>query len=134
LRQGRNPVPDRRGRTSKSGPAGTNTHGQLGEHVPARLTGDPAFESSPESRHLAAWFDHYHVNDCEPHELARAVPLSRIYVVSDEARKRARFWCDFSEALERRSGGWRDSSRPEEIGGGERSYLDYSSTSREKAN
>jgi ParB-like chromosome segregation protein Spo0J len=63
---------------------------------------DPALASTPEGSLVASWLDRTDVqDDWQIHVLA--VPFSRVYEVADEARRRARSWNQFADALERRA-------------------------------
>jgi ParB-like chromosome segregation protein Spo0J len=69
------------------------------DHGP--FTGDVALMSTPNGTTFATWFDCTDQSrDWRTHLLA--VPLSRVYEVADEARRRARDWIEFAEALEGR--------------------------------
>jgi ParB-like chromosome segregation protein Spo0J len=46
------------------------------------------------------WFDATSVDSVDSWEHVGSVPLSRVYEVADEARRRAAFWVGFAEALE----------------------------------
>jgi len=63
---------------------------------------DKALTSDPFSVAFLKWFQTTDVTD----EWARhipAVPLSRVYEVADEARRRARLWQEFADGLEGRA-------------------------------
>lgn len=62
---------------------------------------DNAFESTPDGLSFVAWFESTAVSTDRPP--VDDVPLSRVYVVADEARRRARFWSDFADSLEQRT-------------------------------
>ena len=63
---------------------------------------DAAVLSTEEGTEFAAWFTRTAVgDDCWTH--VAGVPVSRIYDVADEARRRAQYWSDFARALEARS-------------------------------
>ena len=64
---------------------------------------DPAFTCDANGTRFAAWFDKSAVPHRYLSEHVDAVPLSRVYVVADEARRRAKFWEDFADALEART-------------------------------
>jgi ParB-like chromosome segregation protein Spo0J len=68
---------------------------------------DPALSSSVEGVKFLGWFERAASASEWPGHLA-SVPLSRVYEVADEARRRARDWLDFATALEARA---RPSSR-----------------------
>jgi transposase-like protein len=51
---------------------------------------------------FVAWFDGASVEEADCWRYLREVPLSRVYMVADEARRRARTWSTFAAALEDR--------------------------------
>jgi len=63
--------------------------------------GDSALQSMDSAAPFLEWFSRTAVVR-EALNQVGAVPLSRIYEVADEARRRARFWTDFAEELEGR--------------------------------
>ena len=63
---------------------------------------DFAFTSREDGARFAAWFDSSSVRRGDLWDQAEAVPLSRVYVVADECRRRAKFWEDFADAVESR--------------------------------
>ena len=63
---------------------------------------DSALASTPEGRRFAAWFDDHDVDDTALWEQSPAVPMSRLYEVIDEARRRSRFWAEFAARVEMR--------------------------------
>lgn len=65
---------------------------------------DPAMASSPELSDLVAWLDRTEPG-AELASYAGAVPLSRVYELADEGRRRAAFWTAFATALEARARG-----------------------------
>jgi len=69
--------------------------------VPAPWRGDNAFESTAEGVSFVDWFESTTVNDGGSR--VDEVPLSRVYDIADEARRRARYWSDFAESLEQRT-------------------------------
>jgi ParB-like chromosome segregation protein Spo0J len=64
---------------------------------------DLAFTSREDGVRFAAWFDRSSVQQGDLWEQVDAVPLSRVYLVADEARRRAKFWEDFADAVEART-------------------------------
>jgi ParB-like chromosome segregation protein Spo0J len=75
--------------------------------VPAasRRTGwmpDVALRSTPEQGDFSEWFTRTWVGD-DWGRFVEMPPLSRIYELADEARRRAQCWRDFAEAMERRA-------------------------------
>jgi ParB-like chromosome segregation protein Spo0J len=74
---------------------------------------DSACSSADGAVDFAAWFDRTWIDlpTCMDH--LASVPLSRVYEVADESRRRARAWADFATALERRpAGAWATRTRP----------------------
>ena len=65
---------------------------------------DPAMASSDELAALVEWLERTEPGN-ELASFAACVPLSRIYELSDEARRRAAFWSAFASALEARARG-----------------------------
>ncbi len=102
---------DRRiGRDGKSQPVGGAPGPRLGAEA-TRPTGvrcreadveppsaDPAFTSTDEGRDFVAWFEHTAIDDGWI-EHVRSVPLSRVYLIADEARRRAAAWSAFADAV-----------------------------------
>ncbi|MDO8364668.1 MAG: hypothetical protein Q7V88_17390 [Actinomycetota bacterium] len=68
---------------------------------PAPWRGDSAFSSTTEGETFVAWFESTHVVD-HPSRIDE-VPLSRIYEIADEARRRAAFWSAFADSVEGRA-------------------------------
>jgi hypothetical protein len=69
--------------------------------LPAPWRGDSAFSSTTEGETFVAWFDSTNVAD-HPSRIDE-VPLSRIYEIADEARRRAAFWSAFADSVEGRA-------------------------------
>jgi ParB-like chromosome segregation protein Spo0J len=71
---------------------------------PAELVavGDPALASTSDGHRFASWFKR---TSAVAHwtRYVEAMPLSRIYEVADEARRRADAWSQFAEAVETRA-------------------------------
>jgi DNA-binding CsgD family transcriptional regulator len=65
---------------------------------------DPALTSTTDGAAFALWFDKSRVTVEQCFDFVPVVPLSRIYEISDEARKRADAWLAFARELESRSG------------------------------
>jgi ParB-like chromosome segregation protein Spo0J len=65
---------------------------------------DTACASTDDSLTFAGWFDRTRIDvpTCSSH--LASVPLSRVYEVADESRRRAQAWADFAAALQRRPG------------------------------
>ena len=68
--------------------------------VERALRGDCAFTGREGGEDFVAWFDSTCVDQVDCWEHLGAVPLSRIYEVADESRRRATFWLGFAETLE----------------------------------
>jgi hypothetical protein len=64
-------------------------------------SGDHALQSMPDGDAFLEWFGRTSVGD-EWRWHATSVPVSRIYMVADESRRRAELWRNFAEAIERR--------------------------------
>lgn len=69
--------------------------------LPAPWRGDSAFSSTTEGETFVAWFESSNVVD-HPSRIDE-VPLSRIYEIADEARRRAAFWSAFADSVEGRA-------------------------------
>ncbi len=63
---------------------------------------DPAFLSKSSSRSFAVWFDSFAIGE-EWRDHVCEVPLSRVYEVAEEARRRAQQWSQMARALEERA-------------------------------
>ncbi len=61
---------------------------------------DRALTSGDGGPEFVEWFDATSVDRVDTWEHVGVVPLSRVYEVADEARRRAAFWIGFAEALE----------------------------------
>jgi ParB-like chromosome segregation protein Spo0J len=68
-----------------------------------RLSGDAAFSSTSAGLQFSDWFDRVIVNRDDVAAFVDAIPLSRIYEVVDEARRRAAVWESFAVQLEKRA-------------------------------
>lgn len=64
---------------------------------------DSAFTSGHEAAEVAEFLERTDTSTLDPEEHSRAIPLSRIYEVADEARRRAAFWLRLAESVENRS-------------------------------
>jgi ParB-like chromosome segregation protein Spo0J len=64
---------------------------------------DHAFTSRDEAAAVAEFFARTDTSAVDPVQHSRAIPLSRVYEVADEARRRAAFWSRFAESVENRS-------------------------------
>jgi hypothetical protein len=63
---------------------------------------DAALRSSARAADLLGWFERTAIGEPDL-TWVDEVPLSRVYVVADEARRRSQAWLDFARALEARS-------------------------------
>ena len=63
---------------------------------------DNACVSTPAGKAFAAWFDAHSVEGLYPTTFAGCVPLSRVYTVIDESRRRSEFWSAYAAELELR--------------------------------
>jgi ParB-like chromosome segregation protein Spo0J len=61
---------------------------------------DAAFLSREDSAATAAFFERTDVCDAELNHHVRTIPLSRVYEVADEARRRAAFWLRLAQSVE----------------------------------
>ena len=68
----------------------------------ARVREDPAFTDRDGGEQFVGWFDTASVEPQDLYRYVEAVPLSRVYEIADEARRRADFWTRFAVALESR--------------------------------
>ena len=64
---------------------------------------DHAFTSRDDAAAVAEFFARTDTSAVDPEQHSRAIPLSRVYEVADEARRRAAFWAQFAESVENRS-------------------------------
>jgi ParB-like chromosome segregation protein Spo0J len=62
---------------------------------------DPAITSTPDGTQFADWFDRTDVA-VNWRTYVMALPLSRVYEIADEARRRARAWNEFADVVEER--------------------------------
>jgi ParB-like chromosome segregation protein Spo0J len=101
--RGRKPRPGSSRPEEHSNAASLDPAGRGGALTPlAPSATDSALISTPDGQRFADWFD-----STEPESqsggLSIVVPLNRVYEIADEARRRARFWSEFAEAVERRA-------------------------------
>ena len=73
----------------------------LGE-PPATLTEDSACNSTEAGRAFARWFDSLAVDHSDLSANVKAVPLNRVYIIIDEAERRAELWKLFADQLRAR--------------------------------
>jgi ParB-like chromosome segregation protein Spo0J len=64
---------------------------------------DPALSSCDGGQDFLEWFDGSVIDDAECFERVETVPLSRVYEIADEARRRSEAWIRFARALESRA-------------------------------
>jgi ParB-like chromosome segregation protein Spo0J len=62
---------------------------------------DSALASTDSGKKFIEWFEGLRIDD-EWHTYVSDLPRSRLYEISDEARRRARCWTEFAEAVENR--------------------------------
>jgi ParB-like nuclease domain len=74
-----------------------DAHGPVGA-----LSADRAFRSLPAGTAAVSWLARTAVSVEDLHAHLRNLPLSRVYVVADECRRRARTWAQMADALEAR--------------------------------
>jgi hypothetical protein len=74
---------------------------QRHREAPTPWLHDNAFESTAHGVSFVDWFEATTVNDGGSR--VDEVPLSRVYDIADEARRRARYWADFAQSLEQRT-------------------------------
>jgi ParB-like chromosome segregation protein Spo0J len=60
---------------------------------------DSACASTPPGRLFASWFDRHAIEDADPATFVDSVPLSRVYEVIDECRRRSQFWAACADVL-----------------------------------
>jgi hypothetical protein len=101
------PGSQRRG-TPRGAPRGPDVVGVVtgAPAAPAALTAlstDPAFTSTDAGTGFVGWFDGTSLGDGWSGHVD-AVPLSRVYEVADEARRRASAWNEFADSLVARAG------------------------------
>ena len=63
---------------------------------------DSACSSTQDGRDFAEWFDQHRLDDDVLLAMAQAVPISRLYDVIDETRRRKDFWEAFAKELQNR--------------------------------
>ena len=96
------PAPDRVGPDfeGKGGPGPSPRPGQL----TPRWLSDSALAATAEGKGLASWLEQTNIGE-ESHDYVAGIPLSRVYEIADEARRRADAWLAFAAMLEGRAGG-----------------------------
>lgn len=63
---------------------------------------DPAFTDREDGPQFVEWFSSTSVEQGQLWQYVESVPLSRVYEIADEARRRAEFWASFAGAVEGR--------------------------------
>ena len=79
--------------------------------LPHWWVGDSALNSTDEGKRLAQWLSDHEIAERMYSEHVDAVPLSRVYEVANEARRRATAWSAFAAAVEVRATPTRRASR-----------------------
>jgi hypothetical protein len=73
-----------------------------GDDLDSRWTGDVALVSTDVGKAFSDWFERTCIDD-DWQSHVDAPPLGRVYEIADEARRRAKGWADFAEAVEKRA-------------------------------
>jgi ParB-like chromosome segregation protein Spo0J len=89
-------------RSTGTDPRGATILGLYKDRGRQRLGEDPAFASREDADTFAKLFDATTVDRAALLAHVESVPLSRIYEVADEARRRAGHWREFADVLESR--------------------------------
>jgi predicted trehalose synthase len=63
---------------------------------------NPAYPSSPEDVDAVSWLDRTAVTLEDLRAHLGSLPLSRVYEIADECRRRARTWSEMADVLEAR--------------------------------
>jgi hypothetical protein len=71
--------------------------------APAPWKDDRAFETSAAGDDFVEWFERTSVTDADAWCRVDAVPVSRIYEIADEARRRSELWMRIARSLEDRT-------------------------------
>jgi hypothetical protein len=66
------------------------------------LRADRAFTDRDGGESFVGWFDSTSIAHVDLWQQIESVPLSRVYEIADEARRRAAFWTQFAVTLEGR--------------------------------
>ena len=90
--------------TSKSSDSEAIVLGLLSRKRPAAppLRADRAFTDREGGESFVGWFDSASIAHVDLWQQIESVPLSRVYEIADEARRRAAFWTQFAVTLEGR--------------------------------
>lgn len=73
-----------------------------GEKSGLEVASDVAFTSTPEGTRFALWFSATNI-DGSWRDYVDNIPLSKVYEIADEARRRASFWSEFARSVENRA-------------------------------
>jgi hypothetical protein len=92
----------RLGLGTRAEPPETSTSGGPGSNTQASWRADLALTSGTELGDLVEWLERTDPGD-NPYHYVGGVPLSRVYELGDEARRRAAFWTDMARSLEARA-------------------------------
>jgi ParB-like chromosome segregation protein Spo0J len=68
-----------------------------------RVSADAALVAMSDGDDFVKWFEGHAVCERDAFQYTEVIPISRIYVVADEARRRAAVWTQFAETLEKRT-------------------------------
>jgi ParB-like chromosome segregation protein Spo0J len=75
-----------------------------------RWRGDSALGATAEGKGFATWLEQTYIGE-ESHDFIEGIPLSRVYEIADEARRRADAWLVFAARLEGKARGCGSGSR-----------------------
>lgn len=96
------------GRPGAAGPVAADAPGGSGgAHAPGPASGPPAPSGPPDAGDFAAWFAARAIDEADWRPLVDAIPLSRVYEVADDCRRRGESWRAFASALEDRARSYR---------------------------
>jgi len=76
---------------------------ECGDEIPTLLEKSQTFTSTQSGRDFLDWFAKTRIGPDDGHTYEQEIPLSRIYEVADEARRRARHWAEFADIVEGRA-------------------------------
>lgn len=100
LQRGENPLPPRL--RHDNGDASPKPPSNPAPETPTSWGEDPALLSTPGGQAFVSWFRSTAIDEMVAVAHAPAIPLGRIYLIADEARRRAAAWMTFATTLERR--------------------------------
>jgi ParB-like chromosome segregation protein Spo0J len=75
---------------------------QLAAPLTLRWVSDSALGATPEGKGFAGWLEQTNIGE-ESQDYVEGIPLSRVYEIADEARRRADAWLTFAAKLEGRA-------------------------------